>query len=681
MIGIVAALIFVAGSAVAQPFPDYIASGGSVATVDVSGGDFCAMAQAELRPCLDVDSEDDAASRVVRLVGTPAKVTSGHAYGDLSICMAMGYSSGFTSNYPDFDSDAVVTSGRQCVLDVTGLSGEIPIDSSSVGNFVGLWVGRSYWRGHDDAWGDFTTDRGYRVVGNLRFVPDEIVCAENVGSCSGSYAADIYPGLFDIVTGGCSGTACIDTLSGSSVVGMVVDNVEGFTADGFEFIEADGHDRDDIALVTMGTSGAGRNSIRHVRATGAGVGVQAYGFAYMRIREALISGVGASGAGIGVRLGGQKFGGMVPFRYDSCPVGRNCESIPMVSRHVDVLNSSTEGIFDYGVIIHEASAVTIRQDTELSGDNDNEVIAGAGVTGGTCSTTAQGCLYDHHCPGAETCTNPVPTWAYCIEGTDCFTNAHGYCRGTCSVTTSTQCRIDGECPGGETCSTADSSTSGERCDADGDCSGSGVCSEAGPSGTSDGWEGFFSVRFEGGKSIGTLGIGPSADPDQLIEIDTSEIVLDGIEIHESADGTIIQCHADASALIDLAHAKLDTDGSMALDSDCSYLGEELIYNTRFSPTTDEDYRLVKIPQGRTIVGISCITDADTVEMDIEECSASGASCTPVDSTITCDSDGATDDGSISDTALAAGAYIGIDLGTVSGSAAELTVTIRTLEAL
>jgi len=96
-----------------------------------------------------------------------------------------------------------------------------------------------------------------------------------------------------------------------------------------------------------------------------------------------------------------------------------------------------------------------------------------------------------------------------------------------------------------------------------------------------------------------------------------------------------------------------------------------------APATSDDINLMKAPWGMTIVGIDAIVQGTTsVTGQLQECSSTGASCTDLDSDIVADSDGAADDGSLTDSAIALGNWIRWKTTGVSGTPTFLTVTFR-----
>lgn len=98
-----------------------------------------------------------------------------------------------------------------------------------------------------------------------------------------------------------------------------------------------------------------------------------------------------------------------------------------------------------------------------------------------------------------------------------------------------------------------------------------------------------------------------------------------------------------------------------------------------SPTTSDAFLLFKPEYNITITDIHCIVDpadgSESAVIDIQECNSSADSCATVDAAITCDNDGAEDDGSFSNATVDAGDWILLDGGTVTGTVSNVGVTI------
>ena len=95
-----------------------------------------------------------------------------------------------------------------------------------------------------------------------------------------------------------------------------------------------------------------------------------------------------------------------------------------------------------------------------------------------------------------------------------------------------------------------------------------------------------------------------------------------------------------------------------------------------APADTDDINLLKAPYGMTISAINCIVQGTTsVTGQLQECDSAGANCADLDSDITCDADGAADDGSLTDSAIAANGWLRWKTTSVSGTPTFLTVTV------
>jgi hypothetical protein len=95
-----------------------------------------------------------------------------------------------------------------------------------------------------------------------------------------------------------------------------------------------------------------------------------------------------------------------------------------------------------------------------------------------------------------------------------------------------------------------------------------------------------------------------------------------------------------------------------------------------APTDDDSFLFAKAPNALSISDIHCIvTGGTSVVIDVQECDGAGANCASVDATITCDADGAEDDGTLSNSAIDAGDWLKLDIGTVTGEVSQVAVSI------
>ncbi len=98
-----------------------------------------------------------------------------------------------------------------------------------------------------------------------------------------------------------------------------------------------------------------------------------------------------------------------------------------------------------------------------------------------------------------------------------------------------------------------------------------------------------------------------------------------------------------------------------------------------NPTDADNFLIGKLQDGITITDIHCIVDpADTAEsvvIDIQERNSTGDSPVTVDALITCDNDGAEDDGSLTNPTFDAANWWSVDIGTVTGTVTQVIISV------
>jgi hypothetical protein len=100
--------------------------------------------------------------------------------------------------------------------------------------------------------------------------------------------------------------------------------------------------------------------------------------------------------------------------------------------------------------------------------------------------------------------------------------------------------------------------------------------------------------------------------------------------------------------------------------------------TIISPVVTDDINITKNKSGTTwtILSIDCIVQGTTsVTGQVQECATDGTSCVDLDSDITCDADGAADDGTLTDSSIASNAWLRWKTTSVSGTPTFLTFVI------
>jgi hypothetical protein len=96
------------------------------------------------------------------------------------------------------------------------------------------------------------------------------------------------------------------------------------------------------------------------------------------------------------------------------------------------------------------------------------------------------------------------------------------------------------------------------------------------------------------------------------------------------------------------------------------------------PLDTDNFLLFKTFDPITITDIECIVDptdsGDSVVITIQERDSAGINPGTVEA-VTCDYNGASDDGTFTDSAIAANGWVGVDIGTVTGAVGQLVVTV------
>lgn len=137
-------------------------------------------------------------------------------------------------------------------------------------------------------------------------------------------------------------------------------------------------------------------------------------------------------------------------------------------------------------------------------------------------------------------------------------------------------------------------------------------------------------------------------------------------------------------------SEIDTDGDILfVDS-----GGNMALNERDMPTEhsvnvsilnpdNSSNGFVIIGKARatfTITGWDCIVDpgdaGESVSLDVQECDGTGDNCATIDAALTCDNDGATDDGSLANAQIDEGDWWQVVVGSISGTVSNATATIN-----
>ncbi len=186
------------------------------------------------------------------------------------------------------------------------------------------------------------------------------------------------------------------------------------------------------------------------------------------------------------------------------------------------------------------------------------------------------------------------------------------------------------------------------------------------------------------KSCGTKTTDNSTATHLLCKDDSGEIencTLAGLAISGTASPTITVEAVPSNATVNAAgEVTIDTttDQIRWYGTAQQQLSPKLTFSVVVPSVADTDDMLImKAPYGMTITALDCIVSAATsATINIQECSSAGASCADLDSDITCDADGAADDGTLTDSTIASGAWLRWKTTSVSGTPTFLTVTVR-----
>lgn len=97
------------------------------------------------------------------------------------------------------------------------------------------------------------------------------------------------------------------------------------------------------------------------------------------------------------------------------------------------------------------------------------------------------------------------------------------------------------------------------------------------------------------------------------------------------------------------------------------------------PADADRFVLYRSQEAITVTDIHCLVDpagtGESVVIDVYESGATADDTTSVDTTITCDNDGAEDDGTLTNPTIDAGDWITLDIGAVTGTVSVLAVTV------
>lgn len=162
-------------------------------------------------------------------------------------------------------------------------------------------------------------------------------------------------------------------------------------------------------------------------------------------------------------------------------------------------------------------------------------------------------------------------------------------------------------------------------------------------------------------------LGPTADPTggQVLSFAAPSSVTgsDGTARDSSQSSWITPVTADSTTTFTnktFSYAGTGNDLTVPLNG--------LLDGAITDPADADDMIYIKVQNAITITDIHCLAEGGgTITVTLQECTSAGASCSDIEGAITADSDGAEDDGTLTDGAIAAGAWIKVLFGAPSGT--------------
>lgn len=188
-------------------------------------------------------------------------------------------------------------------------------------------------------------------------------------------------------------------------------------------------------------------------------------------------------------------------------------------------------------------------------------------------------------------------------------------------------------------------------------------------------KGFLKILLSGSTNNKTMTIASSQTDDRTLTL-------------PDATGTLALTTLIPASITNSASPTIDAAGKIAIDTTSDQLkyygtAAEVVPSLQFqsfvipAPADTDDINLMKAPYGMTITGISCIVQGTTSATgQLQECDSAGANCADLDGDIACDADGAADDGTLTDSAIASGGWLRWKTTSVSGTPTFLTVTFK-----
>jgi len=184
----------------------------------------------------------------------------------------------------------------------------------------------------------------------------------------------------------------------------------------------------------------------------------------------------------------------------------------------------------------------------------------------------------------------------------------------------------------------------------------------------------------------TAAFGTSIDSSEITDgtIVAADIATDAVETTEIKDGTIATIDiADDAVTGDKMPTSVGgrsltlntTPSPDQLDADSELYSETncMIIET---PSDSDNFLWFRAERALTVTGIDCLVNASTsTVITVQECGANGTSCGTTEAAMTCTTTNTTESSTIDDSAVDAGDWMRIDVGTVTGTVGHVAVCI------
>lgn len=176
----------------------------------------------------------------------------------------------------------------------------------------------------------------------------------------------------------------------------------------------------------------------------------------------------------------------------------------------------------------------------------------------------------------------------------------------------------------------------------------------------------------------------AATGDNLADSTSASLGLGTIELGHASDTTIARVGAGqisvegvnvvtTSSADTLTNKTYSTAGT---GNDFTAPLSGLLDGAITDPADADDMIYKKVQHALTLTDIHCLAEGGgTITLTLQECDATGASCGNIEGAITCDSNGAEDDGTLTDGSIAAGAWIKAVFSAPTGTVNSLAWTV------